>query len=52
LNLSILASRIGRGPLNQTQNFYGRKREEREIRGAKQAKSRIIQTTHKGVHHV
>jgi hypothetical protein len=52
LNLSILAWRIGHGPLNQTQNFYGRKKEEREIRGVEQPKCRFIQATQKGVCHV
>jgi hypothetical protein len=42
LNLSVLAWRIGHGPLIQTQNFYGRKIEEKEIREVKQAKSNIF----------
>jgi hypothetical protein len=46
LDLSILAWRIGHGPLNQTQCFYGRKKkEEMEIRDAEQAKVKFfIQT--------
>lgn len=45
LDLSILAWRIGHGPLNQTQCFYGRKKEETEIRDAEQAKVKFfIQT--------
>ena len=40
-----MAWKIGHGPLNQTHNFYGRKKEEREIRGVEQAKSRFFQTT-------
>jgi hypothetical protein len=46
LNLSVLAWRIGCGPLNHTENFYGRKKEEREIRGVEEAKSRIIYSVH------
>jgi hypothetical protein len=48
LDLSILASRPGHGPLNQTQCFYGRKTEEKEIRDAEQAKAKFfIQTVQK-----
>jgi len=55
LDLSILASRLGHGPLNQTQCFYGRKKEETKFRDAEQAKVKFfIQTIPKknGAHHV
>jgi hypothetical protein len=45
LYLSALAWRVGHGPLNQTQCFYGRKTEEKEIRDTEQAKVKFfIQT--------
>jgi hypothetical protein len=48
LHLSILAWRLGHGPLNQTQCFYRRKTEENEIRDAEQAKVKFfIQTIQK-----
>jgi hypothetical protein len=42
LDLSIMAWRLGHVPLNQTQCLYGRKKEEREIRDAEQAKVKIF----------
>lgn len=48
LDLSVLAWRVGHGPLNQTQCFYGRKTEEKDIRDAEQAKVKFfIQTIQK-----
>ena len=48
LYLSILAWRLGHGPLNQTRCFCGRKTEEKEIRDAEQAKVKfLIQTVQK-----
>jgi hypothetical protein len=42
LDLSVLAWMLGHGPLNQTQCFYGRKTEKKEIREAEQAEVKFF----------
>jgi hypothetical protein len=42
LNLSILAWRVGQGPLNQTQYFYGRKIEGKVLRKVEHAESKTF----------